>query len=216
MAAAATATTTTTTASTSRDTSQSKRARETKRDQSAHTSTQFTAKQKPYLVPTVLELCAAFSSILFIISLSVSVGCVQRCAFVSSSSFFLIWNGKTISVQLTFGVLRCFSLFALSLFLFAKVCVCVKNLLLNSFIRARMVLSSFGPRYCFASLLFFFPFSRCAPRFERTMCFAVFFCFVRSGFIYFSIACASDLCCCFSGRVRDSAHRSSAFFALFI
>lgn len=95
--------------------------KETKRDQSVHTNTQFTVKQKPYLVPTVLELCAGFSSIHFIISLSVSV--VAFNAVLLFFLLFLIWNGKTISVQLTFGVLRCFPFF--SLFLFAHVCVCV-------------------------------------------------------------------------------------------
>lgn len=109
------------------------------RDQSTIHSDQYETKGRISYLP--FWLCAGFSSILFIISLSVSVGAVPALALRFFHFIFsLIWNGKTISVQLPFGLV--WLLLLSSFFLLHKMWV-NKNLLI-SFIM-RMLLSRRWP-----------------------------------------------------------------------
>lgn len=109
------------------------------RDQSTIHSDQYETKGRISYLP--FWLCAGFSSILFIISLSVSVGAVPALALRFFHFIFsLIWNGKTISVQLPFGLVW---LLLLSFFFLLHKMWVNKNLLI-SFIM-RMLLSRRWP-----------------------------------------------------------------------
>lgn len=154
----------------------------------ARTIHNINMKQKPYLAYLPFWLCAGFSSIHFIISLAMSVVLLLLLLLLF---FWFIRNGKTISV-FCFGAMHTFfsSFFQM----------CIKSSHFIPF-HMRMLLSSLFVQFWYYAAVAVVVVAVFPVRLHMLIWTSDV---VR--FIYFSIACASDLRCCFSWTsVRDSA-----------